>query len=73
MKAPQKHSWAAKILAMAPGEAMIVPDPTRSLDRAIVTTRLRSPSLVDVKFRVTRCSYIEEDRILPGIRIDRVA
>lgn len=60
-----------KLLALAPGERMILPDPKRQLDRAIVTLRQRSRRLDDIQFTVRRVRYIDGDRLMPAIMIER--
>lgn len=66
-----KHSLTAKILSLALGEFLILPDPSQSLDRQLITLRTRSPALKEVNFRATRVRFIEGDRLLPGLKIIR--
>lgn len=68
---PRKHSLTHKITALAPGEFMILPDPNQTLDRQLITLLGRSKILQQIPFEARRTKFIEGDRILPGIRIQR--
>ena len=60
-----------KILTLGPGEFFILPDPKQTLDRQLITLRSRSPALQTIVFTATRVKYIQDDRLLPGIKITR--
>jgi len=70
-KSPREFSLTHKITALAPGEFMILPDPSQTLDRQLITLRSRSKILKGIPFEARRVKYIEGDRILPGLRIER--
>jgi hypothetical protein len=70
---PQKHSIVAKILALKPGQSMMLDDPKRTMDRELITLRTRTPHLKGVTFTASRMQWIDGDRLRPAIRITREA
>lgn len=66
-----RFSLPAKLEALAVGETIFLPDPKRTLDRALITTHIRSRRIADYKFEACRRQYIEGDRLKPILKITR--